>query len=280
MLTCVKDTPGTDSYSLIRRPPGAAYSCWNMSTPGFDEPAGPPASFAPDARFADRRSAGRELARALLGLASRPDLLVLGLPRGGVPVAFEVARVLGAELDVLVVRKLGVPRQPEWAMGAIGAGGVIELNPHIIEAAGVEQAALERVLQHERAELQRREAAFRGEREAPRLRGRTVIVVDDGIATGASMRAALAVLRHAGPARVVVATPVAPPEAAQALDLAARDFVALLQPRNFGGVGRFYQDFGQTQDDEVRELLARSRSAPHADPAGADSTRTHHRRMP
>ncbi len=251
-----------------------------MSTPGFDEPAAPPARLAPDARFADRRSAGRELGRALLELAAQPDLLVLGLPRGGVPVAFEVARALGAELDVLVVRKLGVPHQPEWAMGAIGAGGVIELNPHVIEAAGVGQAALERVLRHERAELQRREAAFRGEREAPRLRGRTVIVVDDGIATGASMRAALAVLRRAGPARVVVATPVAPPEAALALDLATRDFVALLQPRNFAGVGRFYQDFGQTQDDEVRDLLARSRGAPDAGSAGADRTGNPHRSMP
>ncbi|MDE2121129.1 MAG: phosphoribosyltransferase [Betaproteobacteria bacterium] len=212
------------------------------------------------ARFADRRDAGRRLARALGGLAGTPDLLVLGLARGGVPVAFEVARALHAELDVLVVRKLGVPGQPELAMGAIGAGGVTELNPEVVAAAGVDAATLHQVEQREQRELQRREQAYRGERAPPRLRERTVIVVDDGIATGASMRAALGVLRRARPARMLVAVPVAPRDAAYTLCVAPAEFVALLQPHDFGSVGRFYDDFGQTEDDEVRGLLTRARA--------------------
>lgn len=212
-------------------------------------------------RFADRRAAGRSLALALQDLRAAGDLLVLGLARGGVPVAYEVARALDAELDVMVVRKLGVPRQPELAMGAIGAGGVLELNPQVIVDAGVDQEELQQVVLREREELQRREQAYRGQRPAPRLHGRTVVLVDDGIATGASMRAALAVLRRASPARLLVATPVAPATAAQTLGLPAHDLVALLQPRNFAGVGSFYQDFGQTSDEEVRSLLALSRTA-------------------
>ena len=172
----------------------------------------PPATTAPAdpaQRFADRRAAGRALAAALRGLHLGSDPLVLGLPRGGVPVAYEVAHALGAELDVLVVRKLGVPQQPELAMGAIAAGGVLELNPELIVEGQVSQQALDTVVQRERLELQRRETAYRGERPPPRLRGRCVVLVDDGIATGASMRAALDVLRRAQPARIVapVATP-------------------------------------------------------------------------
>ncbi len=212
-------------------------------------------------RFADRRAAGRALALALQDLRTADDLLVLGLARGGVPVAYEVARALGAELDVMVVRKLGVPRQPELAMGAIGAGGVLELNLEVIADAGVGQEQLQQVLLREREELQRREQAYRGHMPPPRLHARTVVLVDDGIATGASMRAALSVLRRAGPARLVVATPVAPDGTAQALGLPPHDLVALLQPRNFAGVGSFYQDFGQTSDEEVRSLLALSRTA-------------------
>ncbi len=210
-------------------------------------------------RFADRRDAGRRLAQALREFAGTPDLLVLGLPRGGVPVAFEVARALGAQLDVLVVRKLGVPGQPELAMGAIGAGGVTVLNQDVIAAARVDDAGLQQVRLHEQGELERREQAYRGELPAPSLQGRTVIVVDDGVATGASMRAALGVLRRARPARIVVAIPVAPPDAARALGVAPDDLVTVVQPWNFGAVGRFYEDFGQTSDQEVRELLARAR---------------------
>ena len=209
-----------------------------------------------DRRFADRRDAGRALAGALQALAGTPDLLVLGLPRGGVPVAFEVARKLGAELDVLVVRKLGVPQQPELAMGAIGAGGVLELNPEVIVEAQVSQQALDAVVQRERLELQRRERAYRGERPPPRLRGRCVVLVDDGIATGASMRAALDVLRRAQPARIVIAVPVAAAQALLEPGLAKSELVTLARPWNLGGVGRFYEDFGQTSDEEVRELLA------------------------
>ena len=220
-----------------------------------------------DPRLADRHDAGRALADALQGLAGTPDLLVLGLPRGGVPVAFEVARKLGAELDVLVVRKLGLPQQPELAMGAIGAGGVLELNPELIVEGHVSQQALDTVVQRERLELQRRETAYRGERPPPRLRGRCVVLVDDGIATGASMRAALDVLRRAQPARIVVAVPVAAAQSLLEPGLAEAEVVTLARPWNLGGVGRFYQDFGQTSDDEVRELLARSaagRSGPAA----------------
>ena len=207
-------------------------------------------------RFADRRDAGRALASALGALAGTPDLLVLGLARGGVPVAFEVARRLGAELDVLIVRKLGVPQRPELAMGAIGAGGVLELNAEVIVEAQVSQQALDAVVQRERLELQRRERAYRGERPPPRLRGRCVILVDDGIATGASMRAALDVLRRAQPARIVIAVPVAAAQALLEPGLAQSELVTLARPWNLGGVGRFYEDFGQTSDDEVRDLLA------------------------
>lgn len=236
-----------------------------MPDPSIPGALAAPDADAPPTRFADRHDAGRWLARALGSLAGTADLLVLGLPRGGVPVAFEVARALGAELDVLVVRKLGVPEQPELAMGAIGAGGVTELNPEVIAGAGVDPDALRLVREREQRELLRREHAYRGERPQPRLRGRTVIVVDDGIATGASMRAALGVLRSARPARVVVAVPVAPADAAQALGVAPADLVALHQPWNFGAVGRFYHHFGQTEDDEVRSLLTQARAAAEAE---------------
>ncbi len=223
----------------------------------------PPATTAPAdpaQRFADRRAAGRALAAALRGLHLGSDPLVLGLPRGGVPVAYEVAHALGAELDVLVVRKLGVPQQPELAMGAIAAGGVIERNPGVIAQAGVGEQALREVLAREQKECLRREQVYRGDRPPPRLQGRTVLVVDDGVATGATMRAALAVLRRAGAQRLVVATPVAPAGLALELGLPPQDVVVLLQPRNFGGVGSLYQEFGQTGDEEVRGLLARMRA--------------------
>lgn len=212
-------------------------------------------------RFRDRADAGRALARALARYRGEPDLLVLGLPRGGVPVAAEVARVLGAELDVLVVRKLGVPFQPELAMGAIASGGALARNEDVIRLAGVGAAQFERVRAAEDAELRRREALFRGERPPLRVAGRVVIVVDDGLATGASMRAALVALRGLRPARLVAAVPVASPDAAQRLAGVADEFVCVLAPGSFAAVGQFYEDFGQTTDADVRALLARPRPA-------------------
>ncbi len=239
-----------------------------MSVPFLRVPAHALARDPGVPRFADRRAAGRALAQRLRDLADVPDLLVLGLPRGGVPVAYEIARALHAELDVLVVRKLGVPGQPELAMGAIGPGGVAALNERVIAEAAVAASALQQARASEQHELERRERAYRAGLPPLRLRGRTVIVVDDGLATGATMRAALAVLRGAGPARIVVALPVAPPDAAQMLLLDAPDLVVVAQPRNFDAVGRFYADFGQTDDDEVRGLLARARAGAGASRLG------------
>ena len=206
--------------------------------------------------FRDRVDAGRALARALAHHGGA-DTLVLGLPRGGVPVAYEVARALDAELDVVVVRKLGVPFQPELAMGAVASGGALARNEDVIRLAGVSEAQFERVRASEEAELRRREALFRGRRPAPRVAGRVVIVVDDGLATGASMLAALAALRSLKPARLVAAVPVAPPDAAARL-AGADEFVCLDAPAGFAAVGQFYQDFGQTSDEDVRALLRRA----------------------
>ena len=211
-------------------------------------------------RFRDRADAGRALVRALAHYAGA-ETLVLGLPRGGVPVAYEVARALGAELDVLVVRKLGVPFQPELAMGAIASGGALARNEDVIRLAGVSAAQFARVRAAEDAELRRREALFRGRRAWPRIAGRVVIVVDDGLATGASMRAALAALRSLKPARLVVAVPVAPADAALRLADAADEFVCLEAPADFAAVGQFYEDFRQTTDEDVRALLRRPHPA-------------------
>lgn len=211
--------------------------------------------------FADRSDAGRRLAARLYDLRGDDDLLVLALPRGGVPVAYEIARELRAPLDVLVVRKLGVPFQPELAMGAIASGGAIHLNDEVVRLAGVDGVQLTTVIQRERAELERREAAYRGQRPPPQMQGRTVIVVDDGIATGASMLAALAALRPLKPAALICAVPVAPPEAAARLAGAADRFVCLLTPPDFSAVGQFYARFEQTTDAEVRTLLERASPA-------------------
>lgn len=204
--------------------------------------------------FADRREAGRVLSRALERLREH-DPVVLGLPRGGVPVAYEVAQALGAPLDVFVVRKLGVPWQPELAMGAIASGGVVVRNESVL--AGMEDAdeALERVRGRELEELERRERAYRGGRSAVPLAGRTVIVVDDGLATGSSMKAAVEALRRAGVERIVVAVPVGPPGTCRQLETIADDVICLERPAMFMAVGQWYQDFGQTGDEEVSELL-------------------------
>ena len=205
--------------------------------------------------FADRRDAGRKLARALAHLAGRPDLLVLALPRGGVPVAYEVAQSLGAELDLILVRKLGTPRQPELAMGAIASGGIEILNPRVVQGLGIPDAVIRRVAEAEYAELKRREAAYRGGRPPPRIEGRTVILVDDGLATGSTMMAAIEAVRSHNPAHLLVAVPVAPPDTVQRLREKVDEVVVLETPMNFAAVGQWYLDFSQTGDEEVQQLL-------------------------
>ena len=206
--------------------------------------------------FRDRREAGRELARRLSAYAGRGDATVLALPRGGVPVAFEVAKALGLPLDVFLVRKLGLPGHEELAMGAIASGGARVLDSEVVRAYRVSEEELRRVTAVERRELARREIAYRGDRPAIDLKGRTVILVDDGLATGSSMRAALAALEPLSPARVVVAVPVAPRSTVSALGDAADEIVCLKMPEPFLAVGMFYEDFGQTSDEEVRDFLA------------------------
>jgi predicted phosphoribosyltransferase len=209
-------------------------------------------------RFRDRRDAGRQLAQALQ-LPPGAAVQVLALPRGGVPVAYEVALAIDAPLDVFVVRKLGVPGHEELAMGAIAEGGFRVLNRDVIEGLGITTATVDRVAAAEQAELARRRALYRGATPAAELRGRTVLLVDDGLATGSTMAAAVAGVRAQGPARVIVAVPVASPEAMQMLGQIADESVAVLTPRYFGGVGEWYDDFSQTSDDEVRTLLETAR---------------------
>ena len=210
-------------------------------------------------RYRDRFDAGAVLARRLGGLAGRPDLLVLALPRGGVPVAFEVARRLAAELDVFVVRKLGVPGQEQLAMGAIASGGTRVLNDSVIEALGIDDETIEAVAAQEQRELERRELLFRGDRPPPGIQGRTVVLVDDGLATGSTMLAALRALREQSPARVIVAVPVAAPETCELMEDEADEVVCAATPEPFHAVGLWYEDFEQTTDEEVRELLERAR---------------------
>ena len=206
-------------------------------------------------RFRDRRDAGRQLAERLREYRGRPDVLVLALPRGGVPVGFEVARALGAPLDVLVVRKLGLPGNEELAMGAIASGGVRVLNPDVVEQLRIPDQVVERVAAQEQLELERREELFRGGRAGIDPAGRTVILVDDGLATGSTMKAAIQALRQRHPAEIVVAVPVAPAQTCREMaDLADR-VVCLLKPTMFGEVGVWYLDFRQTSDGEVRSLL-------------------------
>lgn len=207
--------------------------------------------------FADRADAGQQLAEALRPLASS-DPVVLGLPRGGVPVAFRVAETLGAVLDVIVVRKLGVPYHPELGFGAIGEGGVRVISEDIVRRGGVSEADVAEVEGAEETELLRRARAFRGDRPRVPLAGRTVIIVDDGIATGATALAACEVARAQGAARVVLAVPVAPPDAAERLGGRVDELVCLSTPHGFAAVGEWYRDFGQTPDEEVVSLLARA----------------------
>jgi putative phosphoribosyl transferase len=209
-----------------------------------------------DDRYRDRADAGEALAERLADHAGRADVVVLGLVRGGVPVAAAVARHLGVPLDVLVVRKLGVPWAPEVAFGALGPGGVRVLNADIADRLDAEQVAA--VTRNEAAELRRREARYRGGQPPLELSGRTAIIVDDGLATGATARAAVAVARRLGAARVLVAVPVGSPDAYLAVARAADGLVCPLTPPDFGAVSRYYADFHQVSDDEVAALLART----------------------
>jgi predicted phosphoribosyltransferase len=208
--------------------------------------------------FRDRVDAGRALAAQLVEAYRGEEALVLGLPRGGVPVAFEVACALDAPLDVFLVRKLGAPGHEELAMGAIASGGVRVLNEDVVEALGVPPAVVDAIAARELAELRRRERMYRGERPYPSVAGRTVFLVDDGLATGATMRAAVAGVRLLEPAALVVAVPVAPPDTIAELRGQVDDVVALLAPERLMSVGQWYADFSQTTDDEVRELLGRA----------------------
>lgn len=206
-------------------------------------------------RFTDRVDAGRRLAETLREYTGRDDVLVFGLPRGGVPVAAEVAGALAAPLDIMLVRKLGLPMQPELAMGAIASGGAYVVNPQVIEQAAVADEQLQAVIKREREELERRERAWRGERAFPDVTGRTVIVVDDGLATGATMRAAVQALRQYAPREIVVAVPVAPRHVQDSTLREADRFIALLQPTPFYSVGQWYRNFEQTPDEDVSRLL-------------------------
>jgi putative phosphoribosyl transferase len=205
--------------------------------------------------FANRADAGRRLAEALGAYAGRDDVIVLGLPRGGVPVAAEVARSLPAPLDVCVVRKLGVPGDEELALGAIATGGVLVLNDRVVADLHLSDQAIADVAAAELAELRRRERAYRGERPPVDVAGRTVLVVDDGLATGATMRAAVRAVRMRAPARVVVAVPVAAAETCAALGPDVDDVVCALLPTDFRSVGGWYDDFSPTTDDEVRRCV-------------------------
>jgi predicted phosphoribosyltransferase len=205
--------------------------------------------------FDDRRDAGRALASRLGSYGGRDDVVVLGLPRGGVPVAAEVAAALGAKLDVYVVRKLGVPGHEELAMGAVASGGMRVLNDAVLVQAGVSDAELARVTAEERSEVARRDDSYRAGRPPVQLAGRTAIVVDDGLATGATMRAALAAVRASSPARTIAAVPVAPAPVLRTLRGEADDVVFVRAPEQFLSVGQHYRDFEPTTDSDVRELL-------------------------
>lgn len=208
--------------------------------------------------FRDRTEAGRLLAGELRHYERRPDALVLALPRGGVPVGYEIASALGLALDVFVVRKLGVPGQRELAMGAIASGGVRVLNEDVLRVMPHAAATVAQITALETREVERRERDYRGDRPAPELHGRSVILVDDGLATGATMLAAIAALRRQEPAQIVVAVPVCPPETLGEIQRAADETVVLFAPDWFRGVGQFYEDFAQLEDATVCDLLARA----------------------
>jgi predicted phosphoribosyltransferase len=219
--------------------------------------------------FRDRAHAGRQLAAHLSKYAKRPDVLVLALPRGGAPVGYEVAKALYAPLDVFVVRKLGVPGHEELAMGAIASGGVRVLNQEVVQGARIPRDVIERVAEGEARELERRERAYRGNRPPLDPSGKIVILVDDGLATGSTMRAAIRALRQMNPSRIVVGVPIASPQTCNELQDEADEVVCVATPEPFYAVGIWYQDFSQTSDDEVRALL---QAAEQWQPPGAEAS--------
>lgn len=206
-------------------------------------------------RFRNRREAGELLSLELTSYADRKDCVILALPRGGVPVGYELSQVLHLPLDILVVRKLGVPGHEELAMGAIASGGIRLINPHTLSALGISGEAVAEVERRELVEMERRERSYRGNRTPLDVREKTVILVDDGIATGSTIRAAIASLRQRGVHRIVVASPVAPESVITSLRSLAEEVVCVLKPKDFGGVGWWYEDFSQTSDEEVHRLL-------------------------
>lgn len=210
--------------------------------------------------FTDRAEAGELLAARVSALANRDDVIVLALPRGGVPVGYEVARALGVALDVFVVRKLGVPGHEELAMGAIASGDVRLLNHEVVDALGIPANVIDRVAEREGVELERREQLYRGSRPLAPLANKTVILVDDGLATGSTMRAAVTAVRHQQPAKIIVAVPVGAPSTCSELSKDADEVVCLRTPEPFVAVGLWYRDFTATSDTEVRELLGRNAS--------------------
>jgi predicted phosphoribosyltransferase len=209
-------------------------------------------------RFQDRREAGRVLAESLREFAQDRNVLVLALPRGGVPVAYEIARALNLPLDVFIVRKLGVPGYEELAMGAIASGSVRVLNEDVVHRLGVSEQQIDQTAAREQQEIERRELEYRGDLPPINVSGKKIILVDDGLATGATMRAAVEALATAGAMRITVAVPVGSIEAVQRLAREADDVVCPLQPEDFAAVGQWYDDFSQTSDEEVRELMAES----------------------
>jgi putative phosphoribosyl transferase len=208
------------------------------------------------AQFQNRTQAGELLATKLTAYTKRPDVLVLGLPRGGVPVAFEVAKTLNVPLDILLVRKLGVPTQPELAMGAIATGGVLVLNDDVVKWLGISRAEIETVAQREMQELERRDRLYRGNRPMPHVKNCTVILVDDGIATGSTLRAAIAALRQQQPQQIIVAVPIAATAICQQLRTEADDVVCAIEAEQLSAISLWYEEFTQTSDEEVRALLA------------------------
>jgi putative phosphoribosyl transferase len=205
--------------------------------------------------YTDRREAGRELGRHLQKYAGRDDVIVLALPRGGVPVAYEVAEALGVPLDVFLVRKLGTPGHAELAMGAIASGGIRVLNDEVVHWLGIRPEQIEAVAQREQAELERRQREYSDGRSSPSLANKTVIIIDDGLATGSTMRAAVQAVKQQAPARVVVAVPVGAPDTCEEMMSTADEVVCGRMPVQFSAVGQWYRNFGQTSDEEVRALL-------------------------
>jgi putative phosphoribosyl transferase len=224
--------------------------------------------------FQNRTEAGRVLAQSLAAYADREDVVVLALPRGGVPVGYEVAQALDAPLDVFLVRKLGVPGREELALGAVASGGIYVLNEDVIEALGISRETISEIAGQQKRELEQRERAYRDDRPPPAVAGQVVILVDDGLATGSTMRAALAALRRQSPAKVIVAVPVGAPETCAEFQHEADETICVRTPDPFWSVGTWYRDFSQTTDREVHQLLARAAQR-HREPLKSKPTPLH-----